>query len=63
MADGYGTHSSIFAGWMEFRLCAVNNPTVRATQQCLDRNVLSVVDANGNPQTSQHGPTKTPVNI
>ena len=52
---------SILTGWIEFRLCPVNNPNVRATQQCLDRNVLSVVDVNGNPQTSEYGSTRTPV--
>ena len=50
-------------GWMEFRLCPVNNPTQRATQACLDRNVLTVVDAHGNPQTSQYGSTKVEVSI
>ena len=48
-------------GWIEFRICPVNNPTVRATQQCLDRYVLPLVDVNGNPQTSEYGSTKTPV--
>lgn len=29
-------------GWMEFRLCPVNDPKTRATPECLDRNLLTV---------------------
>lgn len=30
-------------GYFEYRLCAVNDPNVRATKQCFDRNLLNIV--------------------
>ncbi len=52
---------STFSGWMEFKLCPVNNPSVKANQACFDRYVLPIVDQNGNPRISQYGATRTPV--
>ncbi|XP_067686943.1 uncharacterized protein [Haliotis asinina] len=34
-------------GWFEFRLCPVNDMKVRATQECLDRNLLALADGSG----------------
>ena len=30
-------------GWFEFRLCPVNNPTIRASDSCLDKHLLDIV--------------------
>lgn len=30
-------------GFMEFRLCPVNNAKIEASQECLDKNLLKVV--------------------
>ena len=32
---------------MQFRLCPVNNKLKKATQRCLDQNILQLVDSNG----------------
>jgi len=37
-------------GWFEFRLCPVNDPKVRATQECLDKYLLPMRDG----QTRYH---------
>ncbi|XP_046555463.1 uncharacterized protein LOC124264736 [Haliotis rubra] len=34
-------------GWFEFRLCPVNDMKVRATQACLDSNLLALADGSG----------------
>ena len=30
-------------GYMEFRLCPVNNPKIEATHECLNKNVLEII--------------------
>jgi hypothetical protein len=30
-------------GYMEFKLCPVNNPNIEATQECLERNILEII--------------------
>jgi hypothetical protein len=33
-------------GWFEFRICPNNNPTVPATEECMNRNLLAFTDGS-----------------
>merc|ERR1712141_176516 len=43
-------------GWIEFKLCPWNNPTVPITQECLDKYPLQIVDSK--PKSKQTDKTK-----
>ncbi|XP_013418916.1 uncharacterized protein LOC106179736 [Lingula anatina] len=44
-------------GWFEFRLCPHNNPSIPATQACLDRYLLQRADGSGARTQVDKGPT------